>query len=384
MGQKGKRSRPSVEKIMEESGPCTYDMGHVRQDVWICVTCNAKDQMAGICGACAIACHGSSAPGKHKLVNLYAKRGFRCDCGNSRMTCACILRSGKEATNAKNTDLYNHNFQERYCRCDQGLQANLGGMEQCCMCEDWFHHKCINAAGLSKSNRAKLFRKAGLVYEFTCSSCVDKLPALRRYYAALGFAANKLLTLPKTMTAEMDMVQSRPANCELPKTDISKLPGGVDILWKEGFRRSLCTCSECDAAYAAANLSFMTSLPDIEGELTEAADVSEEVLDATDDAEILNDVIAEEETAGDASGASHGEKDCWKDSRRLKAWRGGEAHIAIQSRIHRFLESVIASDGEGMTEKELFAYAADLKAEVQASAFASEKASPSEDASARD
>ena len=60
---------------------------------------------AGICLACSYACHND-----HTLVELYTKRRFRCDCGNSKFpkTNPCKLYENKTPENEKNE--YNQNF----------------------------------------------------------------------------------------------------------------------------------------------------------------------------------------------------------------------------------------------------------------------------------
>ena len=85
--------------------------------LYACVTCsvpNAPDfSPAGICLACSYACHND-----HTLVELYTKRQFRCDCGNSKFPKSnrCRLRDDKDTINEKNE--YNQNY--RYI-----LQFNL-------------------------------------------------------------------------------------------------------------------------------------------------------------------------------------------------------------------------------------------------------------------
>jgi E3 ubiquitin-protein ligase UBR7 len=38
---------------------CTYDLGQLKQAVYLCLTC---DEPRGICSACSIACHGGTSP----------------------------------------------------------------------------------------------------------------------------------------------------------------------------------------------------------------------------------------------------------------------------------------------------------------------------------
>ena len=77
--------------------------------LYACVTCsvpNAPDfSPAGICLACSYACHND-----HTLVELYTKRQFRCDCGNSKFPKSnrCRLRDDKDTINEKNE--YNQNY----------------------------------------------------------------------------------------------------------------------------------------------------------------------------------------------------------------------------------------------------------------------------------
>ena len=51
-----------------------------RQALYACVTCTQdQKQLAGICLACSYHCHDG-----HELIELYTKRNFCCDCGNSK------------------------------------------------------------------------------------------------------------------------------------------------------------------------------------------------------------------------------------------------------------------------------------------------------------
>lgn len=78
---------------------CTYkaDSYAKRQALYSCLNCVKTGEKAGICLACSYHCHEG-----HELVELYTKRDFRCDCGNSKMDNECKLTSDREATNEKN------------------------------------------------------------------------------------------------------------------------------------------------------------------------------------------------------------------------------------------------------------------------------------------
>ncbi|KAJ8044539.1 Protein mlo2 [Holothuria leucospilota] len=118
---------------------CTYATGYQpRQALYACDTCSAdRDTMAGICLACSYACHDG-----HDLFELYTKRNFRCDCGNSKFPdLTCKLIQDKTPENEKNK--YNQNFKGLYCYCKRPYPDPEDDVEdemiQCIMCEDWYH-----------------------------------------------------------------------------------------------------------------------------------------------------------------------------------------------------------------------------------------------------
>lgn len=71
----------------KKSNPILIYQGYVdRQALYACATCAPHPAAAGVCLACSYACHDG-----HELYELYTKRDFRCDCGNSKfpnMTCS--------------------------------------------------------------------------------------------------------------------------------------------------------------------------------------------------------------------------------------------------------------------------------------------------------
>ncbi|XP_043929626.1 putative E3 ubiquitin-protein ligase UBR7 [Protopterus annectens] len=94
---------------------CSYPEGYVkRQALYSCSTCNPRGgEAAGVCLACSYKCHEG-----HDLFELYTKRNFRCDCGNSKFNgLECKLFKEKEEVNA--TNKYNHNFFGLYCTCER-------------------------------------------------------------------------------------------------------------------------------------------------------------------------------------------------------------------------------------------------------------------------
>lgn len=75
-------------------------------------------------------------------MELWTKRKFRCDCGNSKFgELFCKLCPSKDPENVDNS--YNKNFTGSYCICgrpypDPNAEEQVE-MIQCCICEDWFH-----------------------------------------------------------------------------------------------------------------------------------------------------------------------------------------------------------------------------------------------------
>lgn len=121
---------------------CSYDKGYVsRQALYACTTCSENREPAGVCLACSYKCHDG-----HDIVELYTKREFRCDCGNSKFPGnPCSLKSDKEPINRINK--YNQNFKGLYCSCSRPYpdldDDTPDEMIQCIMCEDWYHGRHI-------------------------------------------------------------------------------------------------------------------------------------------------------------------------------------------------------------------------------------------------
>ena len=149
---------------------CTQPIGALRQTLFSCLTCNPpttpldhQSKSAGICYSCSISCHG-----EHKLVELFHKRDFTCDCGTTRINSEtpCNLRINASAGRKGDVrgedpaegNRYDHNFANRFCECncEYDPYKEKGTMFQCLGLssekdggcgEDWYHPSCIMGMG---------------------------------------------------------------------------------------------------------------------------------------------------------------------------------------------------------------------------------------------
>ncbi|OVA11312.1 zinc finger protein [Macleaya cordata] len=161
----------------DEGKECTYSKGYMkRQAIFSCLTCT-PDGNAGVCTACSLSCHDG-----HEIVELWTKRNFRCDCGNSKFgEFYCKLLADKDPENLENS--YNQNFKGAYCTCgrpypDPDTEEQVE-MIQCCICEDWLHE---NHLGLESSDEIPRDEEGEPLYEdFICLACAQKCSFLTLY-----------------------------------------------------------------------------------------------------------------------------------------------------------------------------------------------------------
>lgn len=144
-----------------------------RQALYACLSCipEAKTDLtkaAGVCFACCLHCHEG-----HELIELYTKRNFRCDCGNSKFNnFTCTLDNNKADLNVLNN--YNHNFMGVYCICNRPYPDDEDPvsdvMVQCIICEDWYHTRHLGVE----------FPQASYA-EMVCENCVKEHQFLLHY-----------------------------------------------------------------------------------------------------------------------------------------------------------------------------------------------------------
>lgn len=258
---------------------CTYGKGYLkRQALYACITCipDAKTDLsksAGICLACSYSCHEG-----HDLIELYTKRNFRCDCGNSKFgeNKKCNLEAEKDLVNEEN--IYNHNFNGLYCSCERPYpdpeDTIVDDMIQCIICEDWYH--CRHLEGV--------IPQLSSYYEMTCGSCIGKHDFLLNYS---GLAITKIsedldrstvnnVSIKVEAESESgdkcdDVVQDEKfedasvptvaaeSDCKMPKEKCST--GGAKF-WPDNWRQQLCTCKDCMDAYEKGGVIYLVDVQD--------------------------------------------------------------------------------------------------------------------------
>ncbi|KAL8169018.1 UNVERIFIED_CONTAM: putative E3 ubiquitin-protein ligase ubr7 [Gekko kuhli] len=268
---------------------CSYSQGAVkRQALYACSTCTPSgEEPAGICLACSYECHGT-----HKLFELYTKRNFRCDCGNSKFkNLQCKLLPEKAKLNPANK--YNHNFYGLYCVCKRPYpdpeDEIPDEMIQCIICEDWFHGRHLGAVPPD----------SGDFHEMVCQACMDRCPFLWSYASQLavptvtkvtpaaeeGAALNVedaeeikkengtdchmkteeekvvLSNEPSTSSGTecSEAVKNETPTCKLQERQTKQhLKTNTATFWPHNWRSKLCTCKECMKMYLDLEVSFLT------------------------------------------------------------------------------------------------------------------------------
>ncbi|KAK9507830.1 hypothetical protein O3M35_007604 [Rhynocoris fuscipes] len=231
---------------------CTYSLGYVpRQALYACITCTPQDtpdsKPAGICLACSYHCHEG-----HELVELYTKRLFRCDCGNSLFKGRkCNLEPEKSAVNEKN--VYNQNFKGVYCTCARPYpdpdEENSDDMHQCIICEDWYHTKHLNSPVPPDQ----------LYGEMICGECTDRLPFLNFYLSRIATNETQVVdvvgvdkdtsTTTLQTNKEVATEQQNGVSCYLKTHEARSRPVKSATFWPNDFRKILCSCSDCKDLY---------------------------------------------------------------------------------------------------------------------------------------
>lgn len=210
---------------------CTHAKGYIRQPLWACRDCGG----GAVCAGCSIGCHA-----EHELIELFAKRRFRCDCGcpslQRRYNVEASAGEGKQRPDLKPCNLrasplnfapenddnvYTKNFDGHFCYCEKGYtydpMEEEETMFQCLVCEEWLHETCTSlrprvSASTSKEAAATGTEAAGAAAadaaekdaepegppplvshesfdNVICDACIRKHPILQHYVGAPAWGA---------------------------------------------------------------------------------------------------------------------------------------------------------------------------------------------------
>jgi len=234
------------------------------------LTCSSTSENKapnGVCYGCSVHCHDN-----HDLVELYTKRKFSCDCGNSKFPTKCTLFENKLALNVDNK--YNHNFNGNYCLCKKRYPeeetGEAGPMVQCAGCEDWFHLKHI-ADGTTTVTEDNVDDAEN---EMFCKKCVSNLRFL------LFYASGK-------------PVKDENGKC-LYKDDES-IASKTLFFEHYAWRESLCRCDSCQNMYEDLNCTFLLEMDDrMDVYMAHCkAKIPPSQQEKKTDAELITDIIGE-------------------------------------------------------------------------------------------
>lgn len=242
--------------------------------MYACVTCipeakNDPSKRAGVCLACSYHCHEN-----HDLIELYTKRNFRCDCGNSKFPeRQCNLDGEKADLNELN--VYNHNFSGLYCTCERPYpdpdDKIVDDMIQCIVCEDWYHCRHLGVSVPPMNSYS----------EMICTSCISKHEFLLNYS---GMAITKVVknetdgdvpadsscvkvendnevvvAVEKNSEKEDEKSEEVVVLCKMPKVTPDLISAKF---WPENWRSHLCTCKSCLDMYEKEKVSYLIDMQD--------------------------------------------------------------------------------------------------------------------------
>uniref|UniRef100_A0A914ICI6 UBR-type domain-containing protein n=1 Tax=Globodera rostochiensis TaxID=31243 RepID=A0A914ICI6_GLORO len=239
---------------------CTYSEGYKgRQPLYSCKTCFLKTgKLAGVCYACSENCHHG-----HDLVEMYSKRHFCCDCGNTKFETKCKLFEEKDPLNKRNK--YNDNFKGIFCTCKKpfppeanDVDASLEDMLQCCMCEDWFHPSHIFPPGQCPIED-DMDGLSDDIDGIICKDCVVKHTFLA-FYPFGKRSWNEFSKNGDKNGEEEEEGSSSKCKLEALKKFKQQLKDEeiANSLWVQvGWREQLCRCKECMNLYEDLDCQFL-------------------------------------------------------------------------------------------------------------------------------
>ncbi|DAZ96817.1 TPA: hypothetical protein N0F65_007078 [Lagenidium giganteum] len=239
--------------------------------LYACLTCTppSATNAAGICLACSYHCHAD-----HELVELYTKRSFKCDCGNSKFPKdnPCKLFADKPPVNDQNK--YSQNFFGTYCTCHRPYpdpeRTTPEVMVQCVICEDWLHEEHVFP---SEGDAASSVEKPPLPEDYDemiCAACVKKHPFLLAYVEQEEAQDGKEEEVSEQ--SETTDKENEEDTCFLTsKATLIDASKARPTFWLRGWRESLCQCKDCVRRYEVSQLTFLLDPEDSLQEYEEKA-----------------------------------------------------------------------------------------------------------------
>ncbi|KAJ3402594.1 hypothetical protein HDU80_004926 [Chytriomyces hyalinus] len=279
----------AAEALPHAIDTCSFARGPLTQSVYSCRTCtkdsstvnrtgtegknDAESAAIGVCYACFVQCHTT-----HDVVELFERRNFTCDCGTRKAIVKCCLqKSSIGEVNELNT--YDDTFKGIFCYCkelyDYEKEAVANSvMLQCCLCEDWFHDRCI-----------KNCLPEGEFDEFMCKNCVGTHPFLKYYDSVISESglnppSNAFFFVREDENATerdnsdsnaqaSDACVSTPVKLKRKSQDSENSQSGsalkrrvfdppvTHLFCGDGWRDDLCRCSDCMAHYKTVKIDHL-------------------------------------------------------------------------------------------------------------------------------
>ncbi|CAH7665819.1 hypothetical protein BY996DRAFT_4573358 [Phakopsora pachyrhizi] len=240
--QQAKLESEVAEVLPFDISKCSRPLGPIRQSIYSCLTCNPiRDRItqvsnhpdddsgtmtqshirAGICSSCSVSCHAD-----HRLVELFVRRKFVCECGtrncNPGRCNLSLMDRESEAVQTITTNRYDHNFDGQFCICERGKnyepETEVEDMFQCLACEDWRHSGC-----LGKHPDADDWD------DLICAKCVENDQSLRELLMKhVGRTEDGMITCCESNETTSSICQEGQNDDESKKSDIKDSKQKVD------------------------------------------------------------------------------------------------------------------------------------------------------------
>ncbi|XP_033371242.1 putative E3 ubiquitin-protein ligase UBR7 isoform X2 [Parus major] len=223
---------------------CSYSQGAVkRQALYACSTCTPPGaEPAGICLACSYECHGT-----HRLFELYTKRNFRCDCGNSKFkNLQCKLLPHLGAVPPESGDFHEMVCQACMKRCHflwaYASQFAVPPLTKANSLED---EGIVLKVEESEEQKKEIKKESGVEHHDTKEE--KQSEQFNEPSTSSGPACPEVVTKSEEPLCKLKELQSKP----FVKKDTA-------TFWPSNWRSKLCTCEDCLKMYSELEVQFLT------------------------------------------------------------------------------------------------------------------------------